>query len=46
MKCNDKYCDDPNNIPADEMIGKYCVTCHEARMDNDEANRQNEPDLN
>ncbi len=45
MTRQDKYCDDPKNIPAREMVGKVCIACHEAQMDEDEFNRQNELDL-
>jgi len=45
MTCQDKFCEDPNNIPRTEMVGKYCIACHEAREDEAEFNRQNEPDL-
>ena len=49
--CKDKYHEDEFEngklvpLRRADMIGRYCVGCHEARMDQEEFDRQNEPDL-
>ena len=51
ITCNDKCHEDEYEngklvpLKRSDMVGRYCVACHEARMDQEEFNSQNEPDL-